>query len=163
MNKTHLIDSLSNIRSVTVDSNELELLVSNECSFQAHFAIDKVVDYDYVVSPYNEECLKIDFANGSFLIVAPNDFVFEVLNQGVFQVQDMPPIISINEMLRAVEGYIENPEPTNNMDSTLGLYLLNRNLLRSAKAKGFSVDDLLQEVEKAALTTSAISDTSLYD
>ena len=152
MNK--LLEKLKSINNVSVSINNTEIIVANSNKYKARLIFEDIANYQYITSPFNEECLKIDFDDENFIVITPDDFVFNTINGKYMKVSNLPPMISINEMLDRINMYIKNPEPTNNIDNTIALYLLNRLSLLSAKNKKFEVDDLLLKIKETAQNTS---------
>ena len=143
---------IENLRFTQVDNT---LIVTTDLEhFVARFEFCNVTGFEFVNSPFNERCLKVDFLKNGYLIITPNDFVFNTINNSILQVTDLPPIISIREMLDSFNHYLKNPEPTNNLDATVGFYFLNKFSLLSAKQKNFDVEQLLEKLEQVASQTS---------
>jgi len=159
---TDLINKLNSVQNVSVTCTNTEIIVSNSNKYTARFSSENVDSYQFVSSPFGDRCLKIDFVNNDFIIVTPDDFAFNTINGSNVRVVDLPPIVSINEMLNQINEYLKNPEPTHNIDNTIGLYLLNKQLVISAKNLNFDVDELLQKINEAAQKTS-IGNLEIYN
>ena len=97
------------------------------------------------------------------MIVSAYDFIFKTRNFSLFSVENLPEIVSLNDIIDNAQKYIENPEPNNNIDNTVALYLLNKTLLENAEKYKFDVTELKKQVREAALRTSSIGDITIYD
>jgi len=160
MNKiVEKVNSIKNVNAICIDS---KVIVSNKNKYQASFQVNDVKHYYYINSPENEQCLKIDFDKTDFIIVTPNDFAFNTVQASLIKVENLPPVISIIEILRHVSEYLSNPEPTDNIDETLALYIFTKQLVISALNKNFEMNDLLQKVKAEAAETS-IDDIDIYE
>jgi hypothetical protein len=153
-----IIEALNLIENVNTTITESEIKITNSNSFTALVNPKDISNFENITSPTNEICLKLNLSDDNFLIITPKDFVFNTLNGKVIKVSNLPEMISINEMLDIQSKYIKNPEPNNNMDNTIALYLLTKLVILSAKAKNFDVDYLLKQIKKAANKTSVKED-----
>jgi hypothetical protein len=100
---------------------------------------NKVAEMNWVVSPFGEDCLQFFMEEGGMLILTPNDYVFDVQQDGFVQVENLPPICSVRELRMAYEDYRETPMPSLNYDENLGLFHLHLYIFRSAMAHGIDV------------------------
>ena len=142
MNKKELNDRLKQINSVKVDSisDSTQLLVETDLNdYTLKIDCENVLDAQFITSPLDEDCLQIFYSDGGGIIVTPNDFVFNVEQNGMIQVDDLPPMCSIREMIFGFENYIRNPTPSADSDNNLGLFYLHYYILKSAIAKGFNI------------------------
>jgi hypothetical protein len=158
-----IIEALNLIENVNTTITESEIKITNSNSFTALVNPNDISNIENITSPTNEICLKLHLNDDNFLIVTPKDFVFNTLNGRMIKVSNLPEMISINEMLDIKSKYIKNPEPNKNMDNTIALYLLTKLVILSAKAKNFNVDNLLQEIKKAANKTSVKKDIEEFE
>lgn len=148
MNQENLIDLLEQIKSVKVeninDSNQI-IVETNLNDYKLNIDCENVEDAQFIISPMDEECLQIFYSNGGGIVVTPNDFVFNVVQEGLIQVDDLPPMCSMKEMITGFEHYRKNPCPSDDIDNNVALFYLHFYIFNSAIAKGFSVpmaDDL---------------------
>ena len=142
MNQKELVDKLKKINSVKVDCsiNSTQLIVETDLSgYNIKIDRENVLDAQFISSPLNEDCLQIFYSDGGGIIVTPNDFVFNVEQNGFFQVEDLPPMCSIREMVLGFENYKKNPTPSDNTDDNFGLFFLHYYIFKSAIAKGFNI------------------------
>lgn len=99
----------------------------------------KVAEMNWVVSPFGEDCLQFFMEEGGMLILTPNDYVFDVQQVGFIQVENLPPICSVRELLMGYEDYRETPISSQNYDENLGLFHLHLYIFRSAMNHGIDV------------------------
>ena len=154
------LNTIENVNAEIIDNN---IIIKNLNKYQAKILLNSVKSTEIVVSSVEEKGFMITFKNNNFLIVTSEDYIFNTQNTGLFQVQNIPEIISLNDIIKNVESYIENPEPNNNIDNTIALYLLNKIILDNAELYGFDVNELRQNVRESALKTDAIDDLTIYD
>lgn len=159
---TEIIEKINSIKNVSAHCISNTIFVSNKNKISASFPISNIKSAHYINSPDNQQCLKINFDETNFIIVTPNDFAFNTLQASMIKVKNLPPVISINELLELTSDYLSNPEPTDNLDETLARYLFTKQLIVSALYKNFKMDDLLQKVKVAAEKTS-IGDIAIYE
>jgi hypothetical protein len=142
LNYKELSDQLKQIPFVKVESinNSTQLLVKTDLLYYT-LIIDpeNVVGAQFVLSPTNEDCLQIFYSDGGGIIVTPNDFVFNVEQDGFVKVLNLPPMCSIREMVAGFDEYKKNPNPSDNLDNNFGLFYFHYYIFKSAKAKGFSI------------------------
>lgn len=100
---------------------------------------DEVTGLQWVVSPFGDDCLQFLLDDGRFLIVSPDDFVFDVQQEGFIRVENLPPIVSFRELMFGFEEYQKNPLPSDNYDENLGLFYLHLAIFRSAENHGMKV------------------------
>lgn len=128
-------------------NNENTFLIENELAgFSLELNPENVTDLQWVFSPFGEECIQLFLKDGGFLIISPNDFVFDVQQDGFIQVQNLPPICSVREMMMGFEDYRENPCPSDNYDENLGLYYLHLYILKSAESHGIAISAMMEEL-----------------
>ena len=142
MNIKELSEKLEQIDSVKVmvikDSNRL--LIKNQLiEYDLEVDCETVIDAQFISSPMGEDCLQMYYSDGGGIIVTPNDFVFDVIQDGFVQVKDLPPMCSIRELVSGFDSYRKNPNPSGNMDNNYGLFYLHYFILESAMAKGFKI------------------------
>lgn len=142
MDKKEIIEQLEQIKSVKVESinNSIQLLVNtNLKGYTIKIDCENVTDTQFISSPMNEDCLQIFFSDEGGIIVTPNDFVFNVEQDEIVQVDNLPPMCSIREMVLGFEKYKNNPIPSVNMDNNFGLFYFHYYIFKSAIKKGFIV------------------------
>ncbi len=154
------LNSIENVKTIFVDDT---IIIQNSNKYQAKILLSKVKSTEIVVSLYGEKGFKMTFKNNNFLIVTPEDYVFNIKNIGLYRIQNLPEIITLNGIIENAGQYIKNPEPNNNIDNTVALYLLNKILLENAELYNFDIRELKQNVREAALKTDAIDDLTIYD
>jgi hypothetical protein len=158
-----IIEALNLIENVNTTITESEIKITNSNPFTALVNPKDIIKFENITSPTNEICLKLQLNDSNFLVITPKDFVFNTLNGRMIKVSNLPEMISINEMLDIKSKYIKNPEPNKNMHNTIALYILTKLVILSAKAKNFDVDNLLQEIKKAANKTSVKKDIEEFE
>lgn len=158
-----MFEELQTIENIQTKIHDNIIIVENGNSQKTKIIRDNVKSTEIVFSSIGDKGFKITFNSNDFLIITTNDFILKTLNFGLLQVQNLPEIISLNEVIDSVRKYLENPEPNNNIDNTLALYLLNKTLLENAEYYNFDVAYLKNKVRKAALNTNSIGDITLYD
>ena len=142
MNITELTNHLKQIDSVkiTVFKGTTKLLVENALQgYSITIECEKIEDVEFIMSPMGEECAQIFYSDGRGIIVTPNDFVFEVEQDEFIQVDNLPPMCSVREMILGFDNYKLNPCPSPNMDNNIGLFYLHYYIFKSAKTIGFEV------------------------
>ena len=142
MNIKELQDQLEQIDSVKVSviKNSARLLVKNQLKkYDSEIDCENVLFAEIISSPTGENCLQVFYSDGGGIIVTPNDFVFDVQQDGLIHVSDLPPMCSIRELISGYESYRKNPKPSWNMDYNYGLFYLHYYIFNSAIAKGFKI------------------------
>lgn len=140
--KQTLIQELSRMPSVRFGEGQSSafLNIENDCSgFSLHLDSGEVTGFQWVLSPFGEDCLQLFLKNDGFLIISPNDFVFDVQQEGIIQVQNLPPVVSVRELVYGFEDYCANPSPSNNYDENLGWFYFHLYLFKAAEKHGISV------------------------
>lgn len=158
-----VIEALNKIENVSTTIINSDIKITNSNSFTAVVRANDITNFTQITSPNNEVCLKLELKDSDILIITPHDFVFNTIKGKIIQVNNLPELISINEMLNLYNSYIKNPEPNNNIDNTVALYLLNKMILLSAKAKNFAIDKMLLNIKKIANSTSAKDDIEEFE
>ncbi len=134
-------EALLGIEDTSVEVDGQILWVSNSLEgFKLPIDCRSIGSFGVVISPYRERCLKIDFSAESLVIVTPNDFVFDVTQEGFVRVSNVPPLCSVRELLSGFENYSNNPEPSGNPYADRGNYFFQRALIESALIKGLDVE-----------------------
>lgn len=155
-----ILEAIENIQT-TIDNGRIG--IENNCLQKTSIEKDNVKSTEIVFSTRGDKGVRIVFNDDSFLIVTTDDFIFKTHSVGVFRIQNLPEIVSLNEVITNAREYIENPEPNNDIDNTVALYLLNKTLLENAEYYNFDVADLKNQVREAALKTNSIGDLTIYD
>jgi hypothetical protein len=149
MERSQLTATLQEMETVRIllqpDGNSLT--IENDLpGFSLQIDSRNVEDLQWVFSPFGEECIQLFLLNGSFLIISPNDFVFDVQQEGIIQVQNLPPICSVREMMMGFEDYLKNPCPSSNYDENLGLFYLHLYIIKSAESHGITIQSMMEEL-----------------
>jgi hypothetical protein len=150
MNLDEITSHLSQMPTVRFQSHDLTglLKVENDLAgFSLNLNIEKVKDLLWVVSPFGEDCIQLFNEDGSMLIISPNDFVFDVRQEGMIHVQNLPPIVSVTELLMGFKDYRVNPLPSLNYDENLGLFYLHLYIFKSAEQHGISIHMLPELIQ----------------
>lgn len=148
MNIIKLINQLTQISLVqAIETSDHSIHVSNALkNFQIELNPEEISDAHFISSPTGEKVLQIYFGSGG-IIVTPDDYVFDVVQDEIMQVEDAPPMCSISEMLLGYEHYKINPLLSTNFDNCVGQFYMHYYIFKSAKLKGFNVDSYLNELE----------------
>ena len=149
MESIELIENLKQIKNVIATSKSNLIEVKTHISgYTAKINCEDVQFSQLISSPTGENCLQIFYSDGGGIIVTPNDFVFNVEQDEYIQVNDLPPMCSIREMVLGFDNYRRNPNPSKNHDNNLGLFYVHYYIMKSAVSKGFHVDliDQLYEI-----------------
>jgi len=148
MNPITLLNQLNQVLQVTAIETEDHLIfVSNALDgYDIHLDPADIIDTDFVVAPTGEKVLRMSMNSGG-IIVTPDDYVFNVEQDGFIHVDDAPPMCSMTEMIHGFERYILNPMPSDNMDNCVGLFYLHHYIIKSARNKGFDVDALMDKLD----------------
>jgi hypothetical protein len=140
MDKNKLIAELKQIESTSIIDNNNLLEITNQLNgYTAKINCEDVIFTQNIKSPMGDECLQIFYSDGGGIIVTPDDFVFDVVQDGLVNVSDLPPMCSIREMMYGFEKYLQNPNPSENIDNNMGLFYLHYYIMKSAIAKGFQL------------------------
>ena len=158
-----MFEKLNTIEYLQTEIDETKILIENVNQQKTIIEKENVKSTEIVYSGMGEKGFKINFYNNDFLIVSTYDFVFKTRNFSLFRVENLPEIVSFTEIIESSQKYIENPEPNNNIDNTVALYLLNKTLLENAEYYNFEVTELKKKVREAALKTTSIGDITIYD
>lgn len=142
MNITELTEHLKQINSVKVTAinGSSKVLIENDLKdYNIEIDSEDVDFVDFIDSPMGDECAQVYYTTGSGIIICPNDFVFEVEQDEMVQVGDLPPMCSVTEMIQGFENYKSDPTPSDNIDNNMGLFYLHYYIIKSAVAIGFKV------------------------
>lgn len=146
--------ALLQIESTVVAQYRAHLKISNALEqFIAWVDPNSVIGSEFVISPYGERCLKMDLRDNGFLIVTPNDFVFDVTQEGFVKVDNLLPMCSVRELFAGFADYEKNPEPDNNIATNVANHLFQRALIESAFIKGFDVEPLARRLNRLVAGT----------
>lgn len=107
----------------------------------------RVVSTRFVESPFKQVCLQIFYADGG-LIISPNDFVFDVKQDELVRVDNLPAICSVREMVQGLDAYLSSPNPSENLDLSMGLYCFHYYIVKSALRHGFPVDGFVENLKR---------------
>jgi len=154
------LNLIKNIQTEIIGNN---LIIQNSNKHKTNIAINNIKSIEVVISSSDEKGFKIIFENNNFLIVTTDDFIFNTQNFGSIVIENLPEIVSLNDIIASVGKYIKDPEPDNNIDNTVALYLFNKTLIENAECNNFDIADLKQKVREAAINTSSIDDLTIYD
>jgi hypothetical protein len=150
MQVSEITEALGEMETVRIESGRegQTLLLDNGLpGFRLELFPEKITDLQWVFSPYGEACVQFFLTDGGFLIVSPNDFVFDVQQTGFIQVENLPPVCSVRELMMGFEDYRHYPMPSPNYDENLGLFYLHHYIFQSADARGITVpfmDELIR-------------------
>lgn len=158
-----MFKSLLQIDNLKTEFTDDKITIENRNNHKTNIVINDIKSTNIIFSPEGEKGIKIIFKNDDFLIITSNDFYFKTRNFSLFKVQNLPEIVSFLDVITSVEEYIKNPEPNNNIDNTVALYLLNKTLIENAEYYNFDVTDYKNAVRKAALSINSIGDITIYD
>lgn len=114
-----------------------------------------------VMSPYAEECLRMDLSGRGFVIVTPNDYVFDVTQEGYYRVKGLPQHCSVRDLIASLERYEQNLKSTNDLDTATADYVYERALIESALLKGLDVEALARRFNHAFDVTGVGASTAL--
>ena len=148
MNLITLLNQLNEIEHVkAIETENHKVHVTNALdNFDISLNPHDISGTDFVVSPKGDRVLRTSMNQGG-VIVTPDDYVFNVEQDEFIRVDDAPPMCSIVEMVNGLERYIQNPMPSDNMDNSVGLYYIHYYILKSARNKGFQVDELMDRLQ----------------
>ena len=158
-----MFEGLSTIEYLQTEIDKNKIIIENVNRQKTIIEKNNVKSTEIVYSQMGDKGFKITFYDDDFLIVSTYDFVFKTRNFSLFKVENLPELISLTEIFENAQKYIENPEPNNNIDNTVALYLLNKTLLENAEYYNFDVTELKNKVREAALRTTSIGDITIYD
>ncbi len=154
---------LQQIENAKILNSENQIVtIGNLNKYAAKIHLDLIESCQVIASDLGEKGFKINLKTTDFLIVTSNNYIFNIQNSSIIRFSNLPEIASLNEILEETAQYIKNPAPTNNIDQTLAFYLQIKILLKNAE-KYFEINDLKDQVYKAALSTDAIGDFSVYE
>ena len=160
MDNKELIENLKQIENVTATSKYNFVNVTTHLSgYTAKIDCEEVLFSQLISSPTGENCLQIFYSDGGGIIVTPNDFVFNVEQDEFVQVDDLPPMCSIREMVLGFDNYRRNPNPSNNLDNNLGLFYVHYYIMKSAVSKGFNVE-LINQLYDIGINNGFILDSN---
>ena len=144
---TDQLHQIINVKATKTSDNKLN--VSNALDgFEVYLNPQDIIETDFIYSPTGQQVLQLYYNTGGGIIVTPDDYVFNVEQDEMVQVSDAPPMCSIREMLNGLENYRMNPMPTDNFDNCVGLFYMHYYIVKSAKAKGFNVEQYLVELDE---------------
>jgi hypothetical protein len=149
-NASLISEQLSEIESVRHQLIEDGALIKIENllpDFTLILDVSKVIDFQWVPSPFGDKCLQFFLEDEQMLIIAPDDFVFDVQQDSFIKVSNLPPICSIQELLMGFQDYRHNPVPSPNYDENVGLFYLHLSIFRSAQSHGIAIpmmDELIR-------------------
>lgn len=158
-----MFKSLNLVENLKTEFKDNKISIENRNNHKINIVINDIKLTNVIFSSLGEKGFKIIFKNDDFLIITSNNFYFKTRNFSLFKVQNLPEIVSFLDVITSVEEYIKNPEPNNNIDNTVALYLLNKTLIENAEYYNFDVTDYKNAVRKAALSINSIGDITIYD
>ncbi|MGE0077982.1 MAG: hypothetical protein AB7S48_09000 [Bacteroidales bacterium] len=137
------IKQVDNTKSEVISDYTIKVLNSLD-DFYALIDSREVVDIQFIVSPFNQKCLQIYYANGG-VIITPDDFVFDVQQDELIKVTNLPDVCSIREMIVGLQNYFTDPDSCANEDLNMGTYFFHYYILKSALRRRFPVDNFLKQ------------------
>lgn len=158
-----MFEKLKTIENIKIKIDGEKIEIENVNQQKTFIEKNKVKSTEFIFSAMGDKGVKINFINEDFLIVSRDDFVFKIRNFGLFNVENLPEIVTFEEVIENAKKFIETPEPNNNFDNTVAFYLRAKTLLENAEYYNFDVTFLKNKVRETALRTNAISDLSIYD
>ena len=143
-----LLNQLKQISQVTaIETKTNRILVTNALdAYDLNLDLEDITDADFVLAPTGEKVLQISMHSGG-VIVTPDDYVFDVVQDELIRVSDAPPMCSIVEMIHGFESYIKNPTLSDNRDNCVGLFYVHYYIVKSARKKGFNVDSFMDKLD----------------
>jgi len=158
-----MFEKLNSIENVKFEILDNKLVIHNSNNYNANIVISDVVSTEIISASDSEEGFLIRYKLNDFFIVTSDDFIFNTQNYGSYKVENLPEIISLLDIVESVKAYINNPEPNNNIDNTVALYLFAKTLLDNAEHNNFDIIKLREKVNQAALSTDSIDDLTIYN
>ena len=157
-----IIQQLKLIEGLEIDVHAtfVETLNQKAQSFKLYF--EKIVAHQLVFSDDGKPCMKISLGEESVVFICADNYLLSTHNGRMMRVSDMPELVSLTEVKNSIDAYLKNPEPDNNLDRTLALYLMNRLLLLSAEEKGFDLGISIALINSAVETTSIADEYETY-
>jgi hypothetical protein len=148
MKSITVLNQLNQVLHVTaVETEDHKIHVTNALdAYYVDLDPQDIIDAQFIASPTGVKVLKIYFNSGG-IIVTPDDYVFNVVQDEFIQVDDAPPMCSITEMIDGFERYILNPMPSDNIDNCVGLFYIHHYIIKSARKKGFKVDSFMDALD----------------
>lgn len=149
MDESEFIKQVSSVESASAKvAGDFMLEVGNSRNnYTVLFDVRNVASTQFVISPYNQSCLQVNFNQGG-IIITPDDFVFDVPQDEFINVSNLPGLVSIREMIHGLQQYFINPNPNGNIDLNSGLYFSHYYIVKSAFRKGFLVDMYVQRLKE---------------
>ena len=158
-----MFEKLNLIENIQTEIIGNKLILENLNNYKTSIDISNVISTDIVSSSDNEKGCRIIFDNNNFIIVTADNFIFNTQNFGSIVVENLPEIVSLNDIIEITDKYVKDPEPDNNIDNTIALYLFNKALLENSEYYNFDISDLKKRVREAAINTSSIDNITIYD
>ena len=151
MTTTDIINNIQLLEHVScLETDNNVLTIQNRLKgFAATINIEALIHLDMTISPYGEPAILLDFDKKQRLIVTDNDFAFTTIQNGYIQVESLPPIISITEMLAALQGF-DSSKNQSNLDAVLAEFYMNYYSLESALTFGFDVSEQIDRLYELA-------------
>ena len=133
------LEQIDSVRATVIKDTNRILVTTQLENYTLEVDCKYVLDTKFISSPMGEECLQIFYTDNGGIIVTPDDFVFNVEQDGYIHVANLPPMCSIRELVSGFKSYIENPNPSKNIDENLGQFYLHLYIFKSAIVKGFEI------------------------
>jgi hypothetical protein len=146
---TEILNCLPEVTHVSYEVTESdEVIISNLLQeFQVRLELDEMEDCRFVVSPYGDKCLQINIFD-RFVIIAPDDFVFQIIQDEQIKVDNLPPLCSIQEMQDGFSSYLSCRGKNENMDIECGNFFFQYYLVKNAVKSGIELPEYIIELYK---------------
>ncbi len=145
-----LKNAILEVPKVSVEENNKIFTIFADMDFyKAVVNTDDIEDFDFMISPAEQICVALKYKNGGMLVILPNDFVFDVVQNGAVEIANLPQTCSLRGLAVEMSRYGTDPEPSDNMDVNIGNYFMLKYLIDSAKTKGFDVSIMQKQLTDA--------------
>jgi len=150
MDANKLIKDIQEIDNVIVTSDGQRLSLHNTLkNFKATIHIDEIEQSKFMPAPGGTICYGIKYKDGGQFLIASNDFVFDVLQDEILKVPNLPPIVPLSAVQKNFE-HQQKSEISNNLDVELADFLFVYYPVKSALHRGIEID-FLTDLEEMAI------------
>jgi len=151
MDFKQLKEDMAAVENVQVEEHEGKVVITNGLEwFSLKVECQDIDDSsDLVVSPHGEFCMQLFLKKGGFVIVAPEDFIYDLPEMEHVKFEGMPPVAVVTDMMRVVAYFKRDMENMESVDSAM-VYVRNRHMIKTGIERGLTLEHLLERLDEIA-------------
>ena len=137
------IESIDGV-SVHIPSSHL-ISIGNGSGYNPRIQVKNIVAVEKTKSDFGQDAVRLEFFDGRLLVVTSVDFIFSVVQTGIFKLEKSAEAIAISELEKLL-SQLRNEFSNPNEDAVMGAFYQAYALLESALFVGIELDRLISQL-----------------